>query len=553
MPGVFPATRIGFLILAALWAQSPQTSVRESAIDEVFAAYAKPGAPGCVVGVIRESRLVFSRGYGLANIEHDVPLTPKTVLDIGSTSKQFTAASILLLEQQGRLSVDDDVRKFIPELPPYRQTITLRHLLNHTSGIRDYLTLMSVAGVNFDGVTGDEEALRIITRQKALNFPPGSEHLYSNSGYFLLSVIVKRASGKSLRRFAQEEIFGPLEMRDTHFHDDHTMIVPRRATAYAPGPQGTFAIEMSGFEQTGDGAVYTTIEDLARWDRNFYEPKVGGRALVEGLLRSGVLSTGKAIPYAFGLINGTHKGLPVVSHGGSWAGYRAELIRFPKQQFSVICLCNRADGNPSAKARQVADLYLAPDIAAARPDPELPARAEKPVTLTAEQLARHAGIYRNLTTGALWHIQIAGGRLRVGGQFLAPVAPDRFAVEGAGVETTLTFSPTSTGQRVTLSRDGSEIETLEQLHPPELTPPALARLAGSYYSEELDMTARLTAENGQLFYSGPNERPRQLAPVASDTFMNGAWQFELTRDAAGAVDGFLLHAGRIRGLRFARR
>lgn len=474
---MFPARSLSLLIAAALWAQSPQAPpVRESAVplvDEVFAAYAKPGTPGCVVGVIRESRLVLARGYGLANVEHDIPLTPKTVLDIGSTSKQFTAASILLLEQQGKLSVDDDVRKFVPDLPSYGKTVTIRHLLNHTSGIRDYLTLMSVAGVNFDGVTGDDEALRIITRQKALNFPPGSEHLYSNSGYFLLSIIVKRASGKSLRQFAQEEIFGPLDMRDTHFHDDHTMIVPRRATAYAPGPQGTFTIDMSGFEQTGDGAVYTTIEDLAKWDRNFYEPKVGGQPLVDGLLRNGVLTDGKTIPYAAGLMNGTHKGLPVVSHGGSWAGYRAELIRFPKQRLSVICLCNRGDGNPSAKARQVAEVYLASEMTAAPPaeKPEAPAAAaptEKPA---------------------------------------APAVP---AAE-------------------------------------------LGRLAGTYYSEELETTARLTVENDRLVYNGPAGRPRPLDPLARDTFRSGPWQFELTRDGAGAVDGFLLHAGRIRGLRFVRR
>ena len=472
---MFPAFRFAVVILAALWSQSPQApAIRESAVDDVFAAYAKPGTPGCVVGVIRESRLVFARGYGLANIEHDIPLTPKTVLDIGSTSKQFTAASILLLEQQGKLSVDDDVRKFVPELPSYGQTVTIRHLLNHTSGIRDYLTLMSVAGVNFDGVTGDEEALRIITRQKALNFPPGSEHLYSNSGYFLLSVIVKRASGKSLREFAQQEIFGPLDMRDTHFHDDHTMIVPRRATGYAPGPQGTFTIDMSGFEQTGDGAVYTTIEDLAKWDRNFYEPKVGGQALVDGLLRSGVLTDGKTIPYAAGLMNGTHKGLPVVSHGGSWAGYRAELIRFPKQRLSVICLCNRGDGNPSAKARQVAEVYLASEMTAAPPA----AKPQAPAAATA---------------------------------------------------------------------------TTEKPGAPAVTAAELGRLAGTYYSEELDTTARLTIENERLVYNGPAGRPRPLEPLGRDTFRSGPWQFELTRDAAGAVDGFLLNAGRIRGLRFVRR
>jgi len=469
---VVSAFRFSATVVVILWLQSPPPP-SESAVDEVFAAYAKAGTPGCVVGVVRDSRLIFARGYGFANIEHDIPLTPKSVLDIGSTSKQFTAASILLLEQQGKLSINDDVRKFVPELPAYGPTVTILHLLNHTSGIRDYLTLMSVAGVNFDGVTTDDDALRIITRQKALNFPPGSEHLYSNSGYFLLSVIVKRASGKSLRQFAQEQIFAPLDMRETHFHDDHTLIVPRRASAYAPGPEGSFVIDMSGFEQTGDGAVYTTVEDLAKWDRNFYEPKVGGQALVDGLLRSGVLNDGKTIPYAAGLMNGTHKGLPAVSHGGSWAGYRAELIRFPEQRFSVICLCNRGDGNPGAKARQVADLYLASEMtsAAPAPKPQTPPAAQKPATPP----------------------------------------------------------------------------------PPALTAADLGRLAGTYYSEELDTIARLTIENDRLFYNGPGGPPRPLEPSARDRFSSGPLQLEITRSGSGDVDGFLLNAGRIRGLRFTRR
>ena len=230
---------------------------------------------------------------------------------------------------------------------------------------------------------------------------------------------------------------------------------------------------MSGFEQTGDGAVYTTVEDLAKWDRNFYEPKVGGQALVDGLLRSGVLNDGKSIPYAAGLLNGTHKGLRVVSHGGSWAGYRAELVRFPKQQLSVICLCNRADGNPSAKARQVADLYLASELTAA-PAPQTQAPAAKPETSAKEQRP-------------------------------APTAAE------------------------------------------------LTRLAGTYYSEELDTTARLTVKNDRLVYNGPAGRPRPLEPFARDTFRSGPWQFEVLRNASGDVEGFLLHAGRIRGLRFTRR
>lgn len=471
MPVIHSAKNI--LVLVAALTVGSASPTPERAVDEIFSAYIKPGTPGCSVGVIRDSKLVFARGYGLANIEHDVPLTPKTVFDIGSTSKQFTAAAILLLEQQGKLSADDDVRKFVPELPAYGETVTIRQLLHHTSGIRDYLTLMSVAGVNFDGVTTDEDALKLIVRQKALNFTPGAEHLYSNSGYFLLSVVVKRASGTSLRAFAEEQIFAPLEMRDTHFHDDHTMAVPRRASAYAPGPGGKFRIEMSGFEQTGDGAVYTTVEDLAKWDRNFYEPKVGGRALLDALLRNGVLTNGRTLPYAAGLVHGKYKGLATVSHGGSWAGYRADLLRFPDQRLSVICLCNRADGNPSAKARQVAEAFLASEIAPNERGTEPPERRPpaKPATSTA----------------------------------------------------------------------------------PPPTAEELAELAGTYYSEELDIAARLSIESGKLAYTGPSGPSRTLEPLKRDMFAADSWQFELARDGGGKVTGFLLHAGRIRGLRFAKR
>ncbi|MGH9381900.1 MAG: serine hydrolase domain-containing protein, partial [Thermoanaerobaculia bacterium] len=242
-------------------------------IDAVFVDYDRTDSPGCALGVVRDGELVYARGYGMANLEHGVPITPGTVFDIGSTSKQFAATATVLLAEEGRLSLDDEVRKWIPELRDYGAPLTIRHLLHHTSGLRDYLTLMSLVGTSFDGLTTDDDALDIIARQRELNFPPGSEHLYSNSGYFLLSQIIERASGQSLREYAGTRIFEPLGMDDTHFHDDHTHVVPRRATAYAPlSEDGAFRIDMSLFEQTGDGAVYTTIDDLVRWDGNFYHP-----------------------------------------------------------------------------------------------------------------------------------------------------------------------------------------------------------------------------------------------------------------------------------------
>ena len=332
---------------------------RTAAVDEVFADLTKAGSPGCALGVYRDGKILYSKGYGLANLEESVAITPQSVFDIGSTSKQFTAASILLLEKQGKLSVNDDVRKYIPELPNYGQKITILQLLNHTSGLRDYLTLMELAGTNVDSVTTDEDALRMIVRQKALNFAPGSDWLYSNTGFFLLSVIVKRVSGKTLQEFAGENIFAPLEMSHTQYRDDHTSLIPNRALAYdAKEKGGGYKLDVSYFEQTGDGAVHTSVEDLLKWDENFYRGQIGGKEFLSEIQEPGKLNSGKVLDYAKGLRIAEYRGLRTVSHGGSWGGYRAELLRFPEQHFSVACLCNLGNVSPSKRAHQVADVFL---------------------------------------------------------------------------------------------------------------------------------------------------------------------------------------------------
>src|SRR6266481_2181907 len=269
-----------FCLLSSASAGYGGTSDEKSAaaVDEVFSDLTKPGSPGCALGVYRDGKIIYAKGYGLANVEENVAITPQSVFDIGSTSKQFTAASILLLEKQGKLSINDDIRKYVPELPEYGQKITILQLLNHTSGLRDYLTLMELAGTNVDSVTTDEDALTMIVRQKALNFAPGSDWLYSNTGFFLLAVIVKRVSGKTLREFAAENIFAPLEMSHTQYRDDHTSLIPNRALAYdAKEKGGGYKLDVSYFEQTGDGAVHTSVEDLLKWEENFYRGQIGGK------------------------------------------------------------------------------------------------------------------------------------------------------------------------------------------------------------------------------------------------------------------------------------
>jgi CubicO group peptidase (beta-lactamase class C family) len=386
-----------------------------AAVDEVFSDLTKSGSPGCALGVYRDGKIIYAKGYGLANIEENVAITPQSVFDIGSTSKQFTASSILLLEKQGKLSVNDDVRKYIPELPNYGEKISILQLLNHTSGLRDYLTLMQLAGIHTDSVTTDADALALITRQRALNFAPGSDWLYSNTGFFLLSTIVQRASGKTLRGFAAENIFAPLEMTHTQYRDSHASLIANRAMAYdEQQDQSGYTLNVSYFEQTGDGAVHTSVEDLLKWDENFYSPRVGGKQFLAELQERGKLNNGKVLDYAKGLGLQDYRGLHTVSHGGSWGGYRAELLRFPDQHFSVACLCNVGNAGPTRRAHQVADIYLGNLMKPRESKPKESDNKEKTETaVSVEELKNYSGEYWSEELGVAYRLGVADGRIKV--------------------------------------------------------------------------------------------------------------------------------------------
>jgi CubicO group peptidase (beta-lactamase class C family) len=445
MQALCPAVSLAILLVSSSPVRGDEKSDSSApAVDEVFLDFAKPDSPGCSLAVARDGRLLYEKSYGMANLELEVPLSPSSVFDIGSTSKQFTAASILFLERQGKLSVADDIRKYVPELPDYGKPITILNLLNHTSGLRDYLVLFELAGENVDSVTTDEEALALIARQKSLNFDPGAEWLYSNTGYFLLSVIVKRVSGKSLRDFAAENIFQPLDMTHTQYRDTHTSLIPNRALAYDPVEKGQgYTLDVSYFEQTGDGAVHTTVGDLLKWDENFYSGKVGGVDFLAEMQQTGTLSSGKHLEYAKGLSVSSYRGLRTVRHGGSWGGYRAELLRFPDQHFSVVCLCNRSDGSPSRRANQVAEIYLRSLMKEKPPkkdadDKDSKSRAE--ISVPSAELAAFAGDYSSDELGVTYRLTVTNGKLTVAailaagiprsndlvGEQIVPVAKDEF-------------------------------------------------------------------------------------------------------------------------------
>jgi CubicO group peptidase (beta-lactamase class C family) len=548
------------LTLAAASASPEAAPDTRARVDAVFRDYDRSDSPGCSLGVYRDGKIAYERGYGMANLELGVANSPQTVFDIGSTSKQFTAFAIHLLASDGKLSLDDDIRRWVPEIPSYGKTVTIRHLLHHTGGLRDYIELMELKGIETEDLTTEADALAILSRQKAPNFPPGEEHLYSNSGYFLLGVIVKRASGRSLRDFAAERIFGPLGMRHTQFNDDHVRIVPNRATGYAKSKDSGFVIDMGDWEQVGDGAVQTTVEDLQLWDQNFYEPKVGDARLLEAMQTVGVLNSGKKLAYASALYLQDYKGLPTVSHGGAWVGYRAQLLRFPRQGFSVACLCNIGNANPSRLAREVADVYLAPLMKAEAPKASTKAGAPT-AKASAEELQRVAGAYLERSLGAVVSLAVENGKI-VGARgrrhfTMAPLSTGRFRVEGLPEgESVAEVRSTGAGSRsslvVTAEDDVDERETWEPVVLWTPKPSDLEALTGPYSSEELDTTWRLSVENGKLFvrHRGIPEEP--LTPTVANSFTLGGMSLRFVRGPGDAVTGFSLDEGRVRGIVFRR-
>jgi CubicO group peptidase (beta-lactamase class C family) len=531
----------------AFSAASLAAETDQEAVDQLFAAYQKPGSPGCSLGVIRDGAFIYSKGYGLASLELGVPLSPSSVFYMASVSKQFTAASIVLAAEQGFLSLDDDIHKYVPELRDYGHAVTLRQMLHHTSGFRDYLGLVQLSGRNILDVHPTSEMMALIVRQRALNFSPGSEFLYSNTNYFLLAEIIRRATHKSLAVFAEENIFRPLGMSHTRFYDDKDVVVAGRVPAYEPGKDGSFKVNWStNFDGVGDGGLMSSVEDLLLWDRNFYENQLGKGTLLKEMQTRGVLNNGTPIEYSLGLNISSYRGLPVVEHGGALFGYRTEILRFPEHRFSVICLCNLASTNAKALSQRVADVFLKDALQPAQ-------AAEKAADLTpgtsaSSDIHALAGKYENPHDYSAFQFSAVDNALRVFGMTLKPLARNRFVTP---------FGPTVdfeiiNGRTTVKVKDGENIlfegARIDELH---LGGTALQGYAGEYKSTELDARYKLKVENGNLIlHYGWNE-PVKLEPLVRDEFTMGQLGTAVFhRDARGHISRLSVYSGRIRDVGF---
>ncbi|MEP7383271.1 MAG: serine hydrolase domain-containing protein [Gemmatimonadota bacterium] len=344
----------------------PLSPAITAAMDSIFLPMSHSGEPGCAAGIYQNGAVTFERGYGFANLTHTVPITTTTRFTTGSVSKQFTAASIALLVTAGRISLDDDVRKYIPEMTAYPTPVKVRHLVHHTSGLRDFWQLVGLSGLRYDDGYTNDDMLAMAARQRNLNFVPGSEYRYSNTGYLAMAIIVKRVTGQTLRQFADSAIFRPLGMHHSLFLDDHNEIVPDRAAAYSPKGRG-WEVNIWNNDIVGQGGLVTTIEDLQRWDENFYSGKVGGRAFIDLMQTTEPLTGGAPNIYAFGLNVTTYRGQRFVEHSGSTGGYRAIIARFPDQHTSFAMLCNRSSVNTTQLALRMADVVLASALGPATP------------------------------------------------------------------------------------------------------------------------------------------------------------------------------------------
>ena len=523
-------------------AQTPSRQDTVARVDSIFSRFTT-GTPGCAVGVSRLGRTVLAKAYGMANLEYDVPLTTESIIEAGSVAKQFTAAAILLLAQQGKLSIDDQVRKHIPELPDYGAPLTIRHMINHTSGLRDWGTVAAVEGwPRGSRVHTHDHVLDIVSRQRILNFPPGSQYLYSNTGYNLLAMIVQRVSGRSFADFTRTEIFEPLGMARTSWRDDYTRVVKGRATAYSPTRTG-FRLNMPFENVHGNGGLLTTVEDLLRWSANFDNGQVGGPTLLREQVRPARLTGGREIEYAAGLTVSRYRGVAEVSHSGATAGYRAFLTRYPEHGLAIAVLCNHAGAPAVTLGHQVADFYLG----SAASDPTPP----KTVTLTPPALTARAGLYRNALTGQPLRISVRDGKLvDDGGTEAVPLSPTVFR-SGSGGQAVFELGPDGRTRALRLIQEDGDTLLFLPVEPHTPKPDDLRAFAGTYASDEAATTISIVAQGDKLLLRQRPALSLELRPAYRDVFEVPTGDVvRFIRDATGKVTELSLFLGRVRDLRF---
>jgi len=539
-----------------LSAQSvPDSTLKK--IDSLFSKWDNANSPGCTVGIVRNDSLIFSKGYGMANLEYAIPNTATTIYHMASVSKQFTGYAIVLLAAKGKLQLDDDVRKWLPWFPDLKEKITIRHLLNHTSGIRDQWQLLAISGTRLDDVITQEHIVKILSQQRALNFKPGEQYSYSNSGYTMLAEIVKSVTGQTLRAFTDSTIFKPLGMTSTHFHDNYNEIEKNRSYSYQRIDSARFSNSVLSYSNAGATSLFTNIPDLSKWAMNFYKHTVGTQQEIDLLTEKGRLNNGKELTYALGIAVDKYRGWRQYAHSGGDAGYRTYLTVFPDLKMGFMVFSNLGDFNTYEKAYAIADLFIKDSTQKKEETKKEPRDSAAAVLKDTLSLKKFLGTYIG-DDGLPFSFDLKGSRLYYHiydeNNFLIKDEKDTFSIPAAP-HIKLVFGIKAKDTTVTVITPDQVYFLNKYTKDTSQTDEVLKKYTGVYYCPELDCKYGIELKAHRLTLTNAKYDDTKLTLVGSEHLTSDYWwmnHLKMIRDGKNNITGFDVNSGRIMQLKFER-
>jgi CubicO group peptidase (beta-lactamase class C family) len=541
--------------ITGIFAQTLSDSLAKK-IDSLFSELNTSYSPGCAIGIVSNDSLIYAKGYGMANLEYNIPNSPQTIFHMASVSKQFTAYSIVLLARQGKLKLDDDIHKYLSWFPDLKEKITVRNLLNHTSGIRDQWQLLAISGTRIDDVITQDHIVKVLSKQRELNFKPGEQYSYSNSGFTMLAEIVKSVSGQSLRQFTDSAIFKPLGMTNTRFHDNYTEIVPNRSYSYERKDSLHFQNDILSYSNAGATSLFTNVNDMSKWVMNFFNPKVGDQKDILQLTQNGKLNSGKELSYALGIAVDTYKGWKQYSHGGGDAGYRTYITVLPDIKMGFIVFSNMGDFNPGGKIYEIADLFVKDSshhlIAA---DKKEKRDSMSAILRDPRSLKKFSGRYI-AEEGLEMSFETKTNKLHCffNNQdfLLVPEKKDSFSLL-VDPGTKFIFRQKMMDTTVDIVTPDKVYHLKKYVRDSSQSDKYLKAYTGIYYSPELDCKYGIVLKEHHLVLTNSKYNDARLTLIGKDHLLNDNWwmnHLRVLRNSTGKITGFEVNSDRIMHLRF---
>jgi len=532
---------------------NPLSKEQENQIDALFNQFDTTDKPGCSVGVIQDGGFIYKKSFGMANLDYDIPITSKSKFKIGSITKEFTASCIALLALEGKLNLDDKVIEYIPEMSDYAKSITIRNLLYHTSGLRDYLNLFRYAGFDFDKSYSREDSIKILFRQKSLDFEPGEIKTYSNSGYLLLAKIVNLVSGKSLKEYSDELIFKPLGMDDTFYISGLNEVIKNKVIPYKIN-DSEITHFIHNLEPIGAGGMYSTIDDFLKWDNNFNDPKVGGLEFLELIQKKGYLNNNAEIEdYGMGFMHGEHNGRKWIGHGGAYFGFRSFHMRFPEFKTSIIIMANREDTEEYSKSALISDILLMPTKTISTAETKT-IIAPVELLLSLSELEKFCGHYWCEKAKLNRKIYLKEGKLFYWREENNESSSNELIMADVSVEAKLIFSFDSIQKTLKFFENDKLTSEFISYEPPVNNSQQLDKVQGRYYSEELDEIYNLKSESGKLFFYIKDQKISELVSFKENIFECKEWGsfFEFKYNEKSELSKLILNSERASGIIFVK-